>query len=239
MITSVFEVEVQVEPTSETQWCIMLQVNLNGEKCVLDNFVDNFNITSENENVQVIFLGQIDPYTAVFQAKTQEFLLSIPLNITVTPLYSLRYSSIYKLDSRLANFVGREYLVHPKYALTCIHSYVRRKHLHAGKSIICDESLEELFGTIGIKVESLWNRITKMIEKKNFENINLIIGLSDFRKTYHQKIEVNIMDDKSIYPAFYMRKNTSTPSNLRRNKSLITCSTQKKKCSFKRNKSIN
>ena len=238
MITSVFEVEVQVEPTSETQWCIMLQVNLNGKKCVLDNFVDNFNITSENENVQVIFLGNIDPHTAVFQAHTEEFLLSVPLTITVTPLYSLSSSAIYILDSRLADFVGREYLVHPKYALTCINSYVRTNNLYAGKSIMCDENLEKLFGTIGIRIESLWSRITKLMKKKEFENINLLIELSDFRKTYHQRLEVNQTDDKSIYPSFYMKDDSSISSRYHRTNSLVPISTGKKIKSFKRNKSL-
>ena len=113
-----FEVEVQVEPTSENQWCIILQVKLKGEKCILDNVVENFNITSDNDNVHVMFLGQVDPYSAVFQVLTQEFLLSVPLNISVMPLYSLNSSTIYKLDPKLSPFVGREYLVHPKYALT-------------------------------------------------------------------------------------------------------------------------
>jgi hypothetical protein len=51
----------------------------------------------------------------------------------VTPLYHPTTTTLYKLDTKLADLVGRDFLAHHKYALTIVHAYARANNLYHEK----------------------------------------------------------------------------------------------------------
>ena len=203
MDTSQYQVQVEVRPETESQWLVLVQVTINGEVTELANCVSDggISVASDEGEADIMFHGQCDPFTAVFSVTTPEDRVSVPLEVRVSPLYNSPI--IYRLDRGLADLVGREHLVHPKYALTCVHSYARANNLYAGKSIICDETLQLIFGTVGIKLDSLWPRMTKLIKRRELENISLSLELTDLNKTYIKNLSVQMDEKHKLYPFFY------------------------------------
>ena len=238
MDTSQYQLQVEVRPEKEGHWLVLVQVAINGEVKQLNKYVSEsgISVTSDQE-ADIEFHGRCDAFTAVFSVTTPEECLSVPLSVTVTPRYNIRSPVIHKLDRSLADLVGREFLVHPKYALTCVHSYARAHNLYAGKNIICDETLQYILGTTGVKLgDNLWARMTKHIKKKELENINLSLDLKDSNKTFKNVFSVKTDEKNNIYPIFY-----TLPKNLLPIKK--TCSFREdrknlKPKSFKRNKTF-
>ena len=238
MDTSQYQLQVEVRPEKEGHWLVLVQVTINGKVMELTSCVaeSGISVTSDQE-ADIEFHGRCDAFTAVFSVTTPEERLSVPLSVTVTPRYNIRSPVIHKLDRSLADLVGREFLVHPKYALTCVHSYARAHNLYAGKNIICDETLQYILGTTGVKLgDNLWARMTKHIKKKELENINLSLDLKDSNKTFKNVFSVKTDEKNNIYPIFY-----TLPEKLLSIKK--TCSFREdrknlKPKSFKRNKTF-
>ena len=237
MDTSQYQLQVEVRPETEGHWLVLVQVAINGEVKQLNKYVSEsgISVTSDQE-ADIEFHGRCDAFTAVFSVTTPEECLSVPLSVTVTPRYNIRSPVIHKLDRSLADLVGREFLVHPKYALTCVHSYARAHNLYAGKNIICDETLQSIFGTVGVKLDNLWARMTKHIKRKELENITLSLELTDLNKTFKNVFSVKTDAKLNIYPIFYTLPKQVLPIKK-------TCSFREdrktpKTKSFKRNKSV-
>ena len=237
MDTSQYQLQVEVRPEKEGHWLVLVQVTINGKVMELTSCVaeSGISVTSDQE-ADIEFHGRCDAFTAVFSVTTPEERLSVPLSVTVTPRYNISSPVIHKLDRGLADLVGREFLVHPKYALTCVHAYARAHNLYAGKNIICDETLQSIFGTVGVKLDSLWARMTKHIKRKELENISLSLELTDLNKTFKNIFSVKTDAKQNIYPIFYTLPKQVLPIKK-------TCSFREdrkipKKKSFKRNKSV-
>ena len=237
MDTSQYQLQVEVRPETEGHWLVLVQVAINGEVKQLNKYVSESGISVTSDQADIVFHGHCDAFTAVFSVTTPEECLSVPLSVTVTPRYNISSPVIHKLDRGLADLVGREFLVHPKYALTCVHSYARAHNLYAGKNIICDETLQYILGTTGVKLgDNLWARMTKHIKKKELENINLSLDLKDSNKTFKNVFSVKTDEKNNIYPIFY-----TLPEKLLSIKK--TCSFREdrknlKPKSFKRNKTF-
>ena len=238
MDTSLYQLQVEVRPETEKHWLILIQVAINGEVKQLTSCVSEsgISVTSDRAEADIVFHGRCDAFTAVFSVTTPEERLSVPLSVTVTPRYNINSPVIHKLDRGLADLVGREFLVHPKYALTCVHSYARDHNLYAGKNIICDETLQSIFGTVGVKLDSLWARMTKHIKRKELENITLSLELTDLNKTFKNIFSVKTDPKQNIYPIFYTLPKQVLPIKK-------TCSFREDRKtprtkSFRRNKSV-
>ena len=238
MDTSHYQIQAEVRPQTESQWLVLVQVAINSQVTPLTSCVSESGIIvfSESDEADIVFHGHCDAFTAVFSVATPEDRLSVPLSVKVTPRYNFSFPVIHKLDRGLAELVGREFLVHPKYALTCVHSYARAHNLYAGKNIICDETLQSIFGTAGIKLDSLWARMTKHIKRKEIENITLSLELTDLNKTYKNIFSVKTDANLNIYPLFY-----SLPQKVLPIKKTFSFREERKTPrikSFKRNKSV-
>ena len=236
MDTSQYQLQVEVRPETEGHWLVLVQVAINGEVKQLNKYVSESGISVTSNQADIVFHGHCDAFTAVFSVTTPEERLSVPLSVTVTPRYNISSPVIHKLDQGLADLVGREFLVHPKYALTCVHSYARAHNLYAGKNIICDETLQSIFGTVGVKLDNLWARMTKQIKRKELENITLSLELTDLNKTFKNVFSVKTDAKLNIYPIFYTLPKQVLPIKK-------TCSFREdrktpKTKSFKRNKSV-
>lgn len=237
--TTSYQVELSVTNTNQG-WILLLQVHIDGAKRELDSVVSSIAISSSEAEVEAESLGQCDPFTAVYSVRnSRDLLLSCPLTITVSPLYHhLNSTTVYKLQPGLARLVGREYLAHPKYAVTCLHSYARTNNLYASKSIICDDTLQQIFGCVGIRLDRVWPEISKLLHRTEEERIQMSVELTDLDKEYRAMISLKTDALNNLYPSYF--RSSSKPSSLTKSVSLNHSSniyTLKKK-SFKRSKSI-
>ena len=163
-------------------------------------------------------------------------LLDLPISISVTPLYHPTTTTLYKLDTKLADLVGRDYLAHPKYALTIVHAYARANNLYHEKSIICDSTLLQIFGCPQVELRHLWREVCCFIKREEQKPVLLIHQLSDFDKSSSSSTEVTLDEDFNIYPKDWSFTNKSNLRPIIRTQSL--CPKLSKKKSFKRNKSV-
>ena len=235
MQTSSFEAQIHVKATSVDTWCIFIKVFVNNEPVPFQQSVSSHQIISSNPDISVEFLGLCDLLTAVYEVHGSISDLSVPLSVSVIPRYDTNAAMMYQLDSDLADLVGREFLAHPKYALTCIHSYVRRNNLYAGKSIMCDDTLQKIFSRVGVRLESVWPVLSQKMKMREVEQIRMKIELTDLDKTYSQNVVVKCSDDGVMFPSFYK----TSANTVKKIQSLnLKQQTKQTKRSFKRNKSI-
>ena len=169
---------------------------------------------------------------------SSDLLLCCPLTITLTPLYHLSNTTVWRLEPSLASLVGRDYLAHPKYALTCLHSYARTNKLYASRSIICDDTLQRIFGRVGIRLDRLWQEISKLLHRTEQERIEMQLELTDLDKEYRAMISLKTDALDNLYPSYF--RSSSKPSSLTKSVSLNRTSNiySLKKKSFKRSKSV-
>ena len=247
--TSSYQVVLSVHTNTNTStnnnnnilqgWVLLLQVHVDGAKRELDSVVSSISISSCEAEVEAERLGQCDPFTAVYSVRTSRDLLSCPLTITVSPLYHhLNNTPVYRLEPDLAKLVGRDYLCHPKYAVSCLHSYARTNNLYASKSIICDDTLQRIFGCVGIRLDRVWPEISKLLHRTEEERIQMSVELTDLDKEYRAMISLKTDALNNLYPSYF--RSSSKPSSLTKSVSLNHSSniyTLKKK-SFKRSKSV-
>ena len=241
MRRSTYQVVLSVHAnTHQDSWILLLQVHIEGVKRELDSVVSSITISSSETEVEAESLGQCDPFTGVYTVRnTRDLLLSCPITITVSPLYhNLNNTTVYRLEPSLATIVGRDYLAHPKYALTCLHSYARTNNLYASKSIICDERLQKIFGCVGIRLDRVWTEISKLLHRTEEERIEMSVELTDLDKEYRGVISLKTDALNNLYPSYFSP--ASKPSSLTKSVSLNRSSNiySLKKKSFKKSKSI-
>ena len=236
----ILSVHTNTNTSSETEqdWLLFLQVHIAGVRRVLDSVVSSITIRSSQAGVEADSLGQCDPWTAVYSVRSPLALLSCPLTITVSPLYHLNTNTVYRLQPSLASLVGRDYLAHPKYAVTCLHSYARTNKLYASRSIICDETLQRIFGCVGIRLDRLWSEISKLLHRTEEERIEMEVELTDLDKEYRAMISLKTDALDQLYPSYFC--SSTKPSPITKSVSLNQTSNiySLKKKSFKRSKSV-
>ena len=216
MALSQYELHVQVRPKSESLWQVLVRVSVNGKEREIKECVSEggIKVSSREKEAVIMFRGLCDSFTAVFSVSTCQANPSIPVLVTVTPKYNIQ-DTLYKLDRRLVHIVGTEYLMRPKYALSCVISYAKAHNLYAGRNIICDETLELMFGP-GVRPHDLWSKMTKLFKKIELETISVSLELSDNiqninrdnnnssnNKVYKNTLTVKIDEKQRIYPSFY------------------------------------
>ena len=137
---------VQEGTSRPRSWMITVQTSLSGKPCNMKSMIDmkNFDIYSTKQNVTGRFMGFADPSTLLYQLSEDHFEEGKhELEFQAKPLY---YSSdFYKLDPRLAEFVGQDVLQQPKCCLTMIKSYAQEKNLYHKHTIKCDSVLYNIF----------------------------------------------------------------------------------------------
>ena len=221
------------------RWLLTVTASLCGEPVELCQAIHLCHVTSLREELEVTRLVQSDRYRMVYyveETRNIHHLLDLPISITITPLYHPTTTNLYKLDTKLAELVGREYLAHPKYALTIVHAYARVNNLYQDKNIICDSILNTIFGCDQIELRQLWREVCSLIKREEQKTISLIHPLTDFDKSTSATLEVTLDDDCNIYP-----KNWRSSKKIN---SKIIAKTQSlhprpgKKGSLKRNKSV-
>ena len=163
-------------------------------------------------------------------------LLDLPICITMTPLYHPTTTNLYRLNTKLAELVGREYLAHPKYALTIVHAYARVNNLYQNKNIICDSTLSSIFGCAQIELRHLWREVCSLIKREEQKTISLVHQLTDFDKSSSAALEVTLDEDCNIYPKDWRFSNMMHSKIIAKTQSLNP--KPGKKRSFKRNKSV-
>ena len=184
--------------------------------------------------MNIEFLGFCDIFTAVYEVEGSN--ITIPLSLSVSPHYAENSSLMYHLDSDLAKIVGREFLAQPKYALTCVHSYARRNNLYAGRSLMCDETLQKIFGKVGVKLDTVWPILSQKMRRRDVETVQFSFLLTDFDKSYSQSILIKSNERGTIFPSFY-QGNKKMPM-LKKVNSLNLSPKKKMQRSFRRNRSI-
>ena len=173
-----------------------------GHSVELDTAILSCHVTSLRPQLEVNSLGQSDLYRMVYSVQETEpinDLLDLPISISVTPLYHPTTTTLYKLDTKLADLVGRDYLAHPKYALTIVHAYARANNLYHEKSIICDSTLLKIFGSPQVELRHLLREVCCLIKREEQKPVFLIHQLSNFHKS-SSSTEVTLDEDFNIYP---------------------------------------
>ena len=228
----------QLHPSGLRTWLVTITVTINGQECQLDQALLSHEVTSARPELQVTYLGQSDLYRAIYaiqELREINLLLDPAITILVAPLYHQTASSMYKLDTRLAKLVGREYLAHPKYALTIVHAHARAHDLYFDKIIICDDTLQQIFGCSEIKLHNIWRRLSRLMKKTEQKTLSLTHQLSDFNKPSSVEAEITVDEDGNIFPGDWI-VHSNVSKQVVRTQSL--CHRVAKKKSFKRNNSV-
>ena len=239
------EPEIQEDGSSTRSWLVTLQTCISGAPCEIDSTIENIKLTSSDAGLQVTCLGLVDVSTLVYSVQQNklevgESLGEPKVEVSARPLYHESVGSFYRLDPRLAEFVGRESLQHPKYTLTMIHSYARANKLYHQKSIKCDDVLFNIFEKESLDLGSLWKEVCKLLRKVEIKSISMSHKLSNLTKFSTSQLEIRVDNDLNLFPENWKTQINKTSTNLlSRTKSL--CPALKvgdKRKSFKRNKSF-
>ena len=127
-------------------WVISIQTCLSGKPCDMKSMIDvkNFGIYSTKQNVTGAPIGFKNPSTLLYRVSEDHYEEGKhELEFQSKPLYNC--SDFYKLDPRLAEFVGHDILQKPTCCLTTIKGYAREKNLYHKHTIKCDSVLYNIF----------------------------------------------------------------------------------------------
>ena len=238
------EPEVQEDASSPRSWLVTLQTCISGAPSEIDSTIQNIRLTGSDPRLQVTCLGLVDVSTLVYSVQEDEMeagesLCEPKLEVSARPLYHDSVSSFYRLDPRLAEFVGRDSLQHPKYSLTMIHSYARANKLYHQKSIKCDDVLFNIFEKESLDLGSLWKEVCKLLRKVETKSISMSLKLSNLTKFSTSQFEISVDNDLNLFPENWKTQINKTSSNLfTRTQSLCPAKVGDKRKSFKRNKSF-
>jgi hypothetical protein len=247
------EVEVHSQQLPETAdggrrtWLLTLQVALGGQATELGLLADSCDVTGED--LTVSYLGQPDDFSALYKVTEETSTLareSPEVNVRLTPRYHPLTTSVYRLDSRLAALVGRDYLAHPKYALTVILAYARAKRLVTTKTILCDALLEELLGCRWVRHQAVWDKLSALMDRVTGEAVSfqhrLVATDSDQqRRRSAAVVELSADAQRNLYPAKWIY-NGLAAAVLERSRTtteaVAATAVKSKKTALRRHKSI-
>ena len=241
MKTSSYQVLVSLHSNSDREWLLLLQVHVDGVKRELKEVVSSLTVSSSEREVDTDWLGQCDAFTAVYRLTSREDqLASCPVLVTVHPLYHATSLPMYRLQPGLAGLVGRDLLAHPKYAVTCLHSYARTNRLYqpTSKTISCDDRLEAIFGCRAIRLDRVWPEISKLVNKTELDSLELSLPLSDLDKEYRSMISLKTDHLNNLYPSFFRPSSRHVGISKSVSQNCSSKLYNVKKRSFKRSKSV-
>ena len=184
-------------------WLLTLKTSISGSPVELSAVADSCEVYSPLEEVCVECLGQADTCTALY--RIQEInpvsnLSSIPIKVKLVARYKPDVFNFYKLEDQLASLVGRNYLVHPKYALSLVLAYAREHNLQNENFVICDSYLEALLGLKLVKMRNLWTELCKLIEKVQPSMLYSTVNLEEFTQTTRSSQPVLVDESCNLFP---------------------------------------
>jgi hypothetical protein len=184
-------------------WFITVRVLLEGKEMELDTIMESCLVTTSFKQLIVESMGMVDAFCAVYQVNEIlpiHNLGDLSLQVSFIPKFHPTTRSLFKLDTTLAQFVGRQYLSKPKYALTLIHAYARENNLKTKSNIICDETLQIIFGRPWIKLSNTWNELSRHVKMVPGEKMMISHNLTEFAKTNCSSLEVLMDSDMNLFP---------------------------------------
>jgi len=198
--------EEAVTKAAERSWLVTLRTCLDGTEAPLGQMADGCGIVGARpeQQLRVTFLGQPDDYCALYQV-TEAVADPLggdprPVSVRLTPRFHPIATTVYKLDERLAALVGREYLAHPKYALSVLLAYAHSKRLVTSRSIMCDRLLTDLLGCPGVRSQALWNKLAGLMTRVTVEDIKLEHDLAGSSGQSVVVKELSVDAKQNLYP---------------------------------------
>ena len=239
-------VKSEREDTEEGEaraWLVSVQVCLSGTPLELREAVQDCQLTSDRSDLTITCLGLANCSTMVYsvqEVEARDSLEDLRVGVVVTPLYHPSVTSMYRLDSRLAELVGRKVLAHPKYALTIIHGYARANKLYYQKTIKCDELLYNIFERENIELGTLWKEICRKIKKVERGVVSVSHKMSTLEKCSSSEMRVSVDNDYNIYPENWKLEISRGSKSFLKTQSFLSnvTNSKDKRKSFKRNKSF-
>lgn len=162
-------------------WLVTVRAALGGQDVELGLVASGCDVTSDLAQLTVTYLGQPDEFSALYKvdettpSSAAESITDsgLAIRVRLTPRYHPVATTVYRLDEKLAALVGRDYLAHPKYALSVVLAYARAKRLVTAKSILCDRRLEQLLGCPWIRNQAVWDRLAGLMTKVTEEAVSM------------------------------------------------------------------
>ena len=241
------EPQQPLEDGGRASWLVSVQTLLSGAPAELETTTASCSLASAASApappLLVTCLGQADCSTLVYSVQEPEEAevgsSEAGLVVTVTPLYHYKVTSMYKLDPRLAEFVGRSSLVHPKYVLTMIHAYARTHKLYHQKTIKCDDVLYNIFEKDCLDLRSLWKEVCRLLRKFEAKTVSTSHKLSDSANCSSSTLDITVDTDLNLFPENW-KFDINKTKTVSRTQSFCPAVkvVDKRKSSFKRNKSF-
>ena len=201
--------QLEAEAGAARCWLVTLRTRLGGEAAALGQLATACDVTGQRpDELSVAYLGQPDDYCTIYQVTettTTEHgrhlgeLLAI--QVRLTPRYHPSATTVYRLDKRLAALVGRDYLAHPKYALTVLLAYARAKCLSTPRSILCDRLLAGLLGCPWVRNKAVWNKLSGLMTRVTVDTVNLEHSLLTGGSSSIAVMELSADAQQNLYPA--------------------------------------
>ena len=215
-------------------WLVSVDARLSGEPVALASVASKVEVSCPVADVEVECLGQVDQFTAVYRVLELEpdvDLPDLPIKVKLVPRFSPQLENFHRLHATLAGLVGRNYLVHPKYALTLVLDYARQQQLIKHNYIVCDAFLETLFNTRWIKVKSLWDNLTKLISKFDGECVMSSHKLGSLNQSTAEVQPIQLDANNLLYPGDWSCNfNTTKPLSRRQTETSSKSSRSLKRC---------
>ena len=235
---------LEEDASAPRSWVFTLQTCISGTPSDIGSTIKDIGLTSSDPRLRVTCLGLADASTLVYSVQEDEMedgesICEPKLEFSARPRYHHSVSSFFRLDKRLAEFVGRDSLQHPKYSLTMIHSYAKTNKLYHQKSIKCDDVLFNIFEKESLDLGSLWKEVCRLLRKVDVKSISMSHKLSNLNKFSTSQAVICVDKDFNLFPENWKTQMNKTSTNLQsRTQSLCLAKVGDKKKSFKRNNSF-
>jgi len=189
--------------TDLRSWFISIRVTVEGVEVDLQDNMESCIVSGTCERISVQYIGLVDTHCAVYLVSELSRIVvqeDLHCRISILPKYHPNSKSIFKLNASLAQFVGRQYLSKPKYALTLIHAYARENKLTTKKKIICDQTLQTLFGRTSIRLCNIWNELSKLVKVVPEERlvVDQALDMKNTRST--SSVDILIDNGRNLFP---------------------------------------
>ena len=217
--------------SSLRSWVVSVQTCLSGIPCDMRSILEmnTFNISCPD--VTGTPLGFSDPSTLMYRVSEDQLEegdnpSELKLEFDAKPRYHSSAAGVnffYKLDPRLAEFVGRDILKQPKYCLTMIHSYAREKKLYHQQTIKCDSVLFKIFEKESLDrttYGTLMKDIYKLMKRVEVKFISMSHSLSEQPLSTSLNLDVKVHNGNLFPENWKIQTDESTANLLSRTQSL-------------------
>ena len=209
LVQSTMQVMVDSQPDLKISndmlrtWFITVRVVMDDQEMELDTVMASCKATANIKQLTVEPLGMVDSFCSVYLVKENKpvsDMMDISLEFSILPKFNPIARSLYKLDTNLAQFVGRQFLSKPKYALTFVHDYVKEKNLKTRSNIICDETFKLIFGRPWLKLSDIWTELSRHVKIVPEEMVVVNHKLTEFVKTSSSSLPVMVDEKSHLFP---------------------------------------